>query len=343
MKIKKIFVALFTLAIVATFLMTPAMAADKPIKWKAQSMWSAAELSHKTFVDFCARVKVLTNGRLEITPYSAGTIVPTFEALDALQNNVIQCMHMWSGYFSGKEPGFSPISDLVNAYSEPWQKDAWMYYKGGWELLNEMYKPYNAYAVGWMFWGIESMVSTKPIGRMEDFKGLKMRVPQGMTAMLFQKLGASVVVLPGEEVYSALDKGVINTSDWASPSMNQRMGFFQVAKYTNYPGFHSMPMASFTVNMNEWKKLPDDIKQILKTACREWCWDSIERIAIDDIRSLKEMKEKGVTVQIWSKEDLTRVRAVAMEIWDEFAKKSPMAKKVVDSQKEWLRELKLID
>ena len=138
-------------------------------------------------------------------------------------------------------------------------------------MLNEMYKPFNAYAVGWMFWGIESMVSTQPIGKMEDFKGLKMRVPQGMTAMLFQELGASVVVLPGGEVYSALDKGVINTSDWASPSMNQRMGFFQVAKYTNYPGFHSMPMASFTVNLNEWNKLPDDIKQILKTACREWC------------------------------------------------------------------------
>jgi TRAP-type mannitol/chloroaromatic compound transport system substrate-binding protein len=343
MKKNKVFSLFLVTFILFAFLIGPAMAADKPIKWKAQAMWSAAELSYKTFVDFCARVKVLTNGRLEITPYSAGTLVPTFEALDALQNNVIQAMHMWSGYFSGKEPGFAAISDMVAAYSQPWQKDAWMYYKGGWEMLNEMYKPYNAYAVGWMFWGIESMVSTKPIRRMEDYKGLKMRVPQGMTAMLFQKLGASVVVLPGGEVYSALDKGVINTSDWASPSMNQRMGFFQVAKYTNYPGFHSMPMASFTVNMNEWKKLPDDIKQILKTATREWAWDSIERIAIDDIRALKEMKGQGVTVQTWSKEDLTRVRAVSMEVWDEFAKKSPMAKKVVDSQKEWLRELKLIE
>ncbi|MCK4962948.1 MAG: TRAP transporter substrate-binding protein DctP, partial [Anaerolineales bacterium] len=239
-------------------------------------------------------------------------------------------------------PAFAAISDLIAGYSHPWQKDAWMYYKGGWEMLNEMYRPYNAYTVGWMFWGIESMVSTKPIRRMEDYKGLKMRVPHGMTAILFQKLGASVVVLPGGEVYSALDKGVINTSDWASASMNQRMGFFQVAKYTNYPGFHSMPLGDFTVNINEWNKLPDDIKQILKSACREWCWDSIERIAIDDIRALKEMKEKGVSVQTWSDEDLKKVRAVAMEVWDEFAKKSPMTKKVIDSQKDWLRELGLI-
>ena len=341
MKSKKVFTILIALAIVAVFMVTPAFA-QKTIKWKAQSFWGAPELSHKTFVDFCTRVKALTNGRLEITPYSAGIIVPTFEALDALQNNVIQCMHMWPGYFSGKEPALAAISDMVAAYSHPWQKDAWMYYKGGWEMLNEMYRPYNGYTVGWMFWGIESMVSTKPIRRMEDFKGLKMRVPQGMTAMLMQKLGASVVVLPGGEVYSALDKGVINTSDWASPSMNQRMGFYQVAKYTNYPGFHSMPLGSFTVNINEWNKLPDDIKQILKTACREWCWDSIERIAIDDIRALKEIKEKGINVLAWSDEDLRKVRAVAMEVWDEFAKKSPMTKKVVDSQKAWLRELGLI-
>jgi len=193
-----------------------------------------------------------------------------------------------------------------------------------------------------MFWGVESLISTKPIRKMEDFKGLKMRVPHGMTALLMQKLGASVVVLPGGEVYSALDKGVIDASDWATPSMNQRMGFFEVAKYYIYPGFHSMPLGGFTVNINEWNKLPDDIKQILKTACREWCWDSIERIAIDDIRANAEMKGKGVTAITWSDEDLARVRLVAQEIWDEFSKKSPMTKKVIDSQKAWLRELGLI-
>jgi TRAP-type mannitol/chloroaromatic compound transport system substrate-binding protein len=341
MKSKKVFTILIALAIIAVFTANPVFA-QKTIKWKAQALWSAAELSYKTFVDFCKRVKVLTNGRLEITPYSAGTIVPTFECLDAVTNNVMQAMHQWPGYFSGKEPAFAAISDLIAGYSHPWQKDAWMYYKGGWEMLNEMYRPYNAYTVGWMFWGVESLISTKPIRKMEDFKGLKMRVPHGMTALLMQKLGASVVVLPGGEVYSALDKGVIDASDWATPSMNQRMGFFEVAKYYIYPGFHSMPLGGFTVNINEWNKLPDDIKQILKTACREWCWDSIERIAIDDIRANAEMKGKGVTAITWSDEDLARVRLVAQEIWDEFSKKSPMTKKVIDSQKAWLRELGLI-
>jgi TRAP-type mannitol/chloroaromatic compound transport system substrate-binding protein len=194
-----------------------------------------------------------------------------------------------------------------------------------------------------MFWGIESMVSTKPIRRMEDFKGLKMRVPQGMTAMLMQKLGASVVVLPGGEVYSALDKGVINTTDWATPSMNNRLGFYEVAKYTNYPGFHSMPLGDFTVNLKEWNKLPDDIKAILEAATREWCWDSYERIAVEDYKVVRELKNKGVEIIQWSDADLRNVRMVSREIWDEFSKKSPMTKKVLDSQKAWLKELGLID
>lgn len=314
----------------------------KPIKWKAQALWSASELTYKTFEDFCAKIKIMTGGRLEVTPYAAGTIVPTFEGLDALQNNVLQALHTFPGYFSGKEPGLGAISDLVAAYTHPWQKDAWMYYKGGWDLLNEMYRPYNAYTVGWMFWGIESLVSTKPIPRMEAFKGLKMRVPPGMTAALFQKLGASVVVLPGGEIYSALDKGVIDAADWATISMNQRVGLYQVCKYTNYPGFHSMAIGDFTVNINEWNKLPDDIKQILKSSCRAWCWDSVERVAIADINTLPILKKEGVTVETWTQEDLNRVREAAIESWDDYAKKSPMAKKVIDSQKAWLRELKLI-
>ena len=170
-----------------------------------------------------------------------------------------------------------------------------------------------------------------------------MRVPQGMTAMLMQKLGASVVVLPGGEVYSALDKGVINTSDWATPSMNNRMGLYEVAKYTNYPGFHSLPFGDFTVNMQEWNKLPDDIKAILVSATREWCWDSYERIAVEDLKVVQELKNQGVEVIQWSDEDLRKVRMASRDIWDEFAKKSPMTKKVLDSQKAWLKELGLID
>ena len=326
-------------ALLGILSVTPGMAADKPIKWKAQAFWSAAELPYKTFVEFCEKVKVLTNGRLEITPYPGGAIVPVFESLDALQNDVIQAMHMAPAYWAGKEPAFAAIDDLIAGYSHPWQADAWFHYKGGMKLLEELYAPFDAFPVGVMWWGVESIPSKVKIAGPEDFKGIKIRAPQGMSAMLFQKLGASVVVLPGGEVYSALDKGVIEAADWGTPSMNQRMGFFQVAKFFNYPGFHSMAMGDFTVNKKEWDKLPEDIKQILITATREWCWDTIERVAIDDLKAVKEMQAQGVTPVTWSDEDLAKVREVVVGVWDEWGQKSPMSKKVIDSQKEWLKDL----
>ena len=282
---------------------------------------------------------MLTKGRLKITPYPAGTIVPTFECLEAVKYNILQGMHQWPGYWTGKNPAFAPIADLIGAWRHPWEVEAFFHYRGGLEMLNDLYKPFGVHCVGVTYWGMESMPSKSPIGRIEDFKGLKFRAPHGMTAQLLTKLGASVVILPGGEVYSALDKGVIDGTDWGTPSMNQRMGFFEVAKYFNYPGFHSMPVGDFTVNQKAWDKLPDDIKQILRTAVREWASDMVERVAIDDLRAVKEMKAKGVTPVTWSEQELTRVRTVSREVWNEWAGKSPMCKKVIEAQKAWLKEL----
>jgi TRAP-type mannitol/chloroaromatic compound transport system substrate-binding protein len=164
-----------------------------------------------------------------------------------------------------------------------------------------------------------------------------------MTAEILAKLGASVVVLPGGEVYSALDKGVVDAADWASISMNQRMGFHEVAKFPIYPGFHSMPVQDFAVNMNAWKALPDDVKVILESSAREWTWDQVERVSVDDIRVVAELKQKGgVTMVSWNDEELRKIRALAQATWDDWAKKSPLAKRAVDSQKAWLRELGLL-
>jgi hypothetical protein len=99
--------------------------------------------------------------------------------------------------------------------------------------------------------GAESWPSKKPVRRLEDFKGLKIRVPQGMEADLLTRLGASVVVLPGTEIYSALDKGVVDATNWSVASDNDRLGFHKVAPYFTYPGFHSMPR-DFAVNEREW-------------------------------------------------------------------------------------------
>jgi TRAP-type mannitol/chloroaromatic compound transport system substrate-binding protein len=312
--------------------------AQAPIKWRCQSMWSSAELTYKAFESFCKRVGEATNGRIEVQPFAAGSVTGVFETLDAVSAGVLDAQSSAPVYWTGKDPGFSLIGDLNFAYSHPWQAEAWYYHRGGLEMLREAYARFNVYPVGVSWWGVESLVSKKPIKGPADFKGTKVRTPQGMFAEVMTKLGASVVVVPGGEVYSALDKGVVDAADWATESMNQRMGFFEVAKHSVWLG-HSMPVQEFAVNAAKWNALPADLKAIVTACVREWTWDQIQRVAVDDARAIGEIGQKGVTMQRWSDADLKALSQQASGIWAEWSKKSPLAKKAYDSQIAWLKAL----
>ncbi len=315
--------------------------AQQVTTWRAQTLWSAAELTQKCFEDFCERVKQASNGRLVIQPFAAGSVTGVFESLDAVTAGVLQAQASWPGYWTGKDAGLAVISDFVFGYQHPWQAEAWFYHRGGLQMLRQAYAKYNVYPVGVSWWGVESIVSKKPIERMEDFKGVKFRSPQGMTAEILTKLGASIVVLPGGEVYSALDKGVVDAADWASVSMNQRMGFHDIAKFPTKL-FHSMPIQEFTVNMDAWKRLPDDLKALLHTAVREWTWDQTQRVAVDDLRVVRELAAKGVKALQWPEPEMAKIRALAQRTWEDWSKKTPLAKQAYDSQLAWLKELGVV-
>jgi TRAP-type mannitol/chloroaromatic compound transport system substrate-binding protein len=315
--------------------------AQQVTTWRCQTLWSAAELTHKCFVDFCERLKKSSNGRLVIEPFAAGAVTGAFETLDAVTAGVLQAQASWPGYWTGKDAGLAVLSDFVFGYDHPWQAEAWFYHRGGLQLLQGAYAKYNIHAVGASWWGVESVVSKKPINSMADFKGVKFRSPQGMTAEILTKLGASIVVLPGGEVYSALDKGVVDAADWASVSMNERMGFHAIAKHPTTL-YHSMPLQDFAVNMDAWKKLPDDLKALLSTAVREWTWDQVQRVAVDDVRVTKELAAKGVTPTAWSAGEMAKIRPLAQQTWEDWSKKTPLAKAAYDSQLGWLKELKVL-
>jgi len=327
--------------ITLAFVFAAPLSQAETTSWKLQTLWSAGETPYKLLEEFCGKVKIATDGRLEITPYPAGAIVPTFETIDALKNNILQVINVWPGYFVGKEPAFAPLTDFLFAYDDPWEYAAFFNYRGGLELINELYEPYNGVSIGVVLWGHESMFLKFPAMKMEDFKGHKIRSPQGMTADMLKYLDAGVVVLPGEEAYSALDKGVVDGADWSTPSVNHRMGFSRVTKYYIYPAYRSMPISDFTINKKEWEKLPEDIQQILKSLVRELNANQLAQLAIEDIKAMEEMEAMGMQRLTWSPEEVNRIREfVRGTVWKEWAEKSPMSKKVIDAQIEWLKELK---
>jgi len=315
--------------------------AQTKIRWRAQTMWSAAETTHKAFEDFCKNIGVATGGRLEIQPFAAGSVVGAFESLDAVSAGVLDAQSTAPVYWSGKDAGFSVIGDMNFAYQHPWQAEAWYYHRGGLEMLREAYARYNVYPVGVSWWGQEALVSKKPIRSTDDFKGVKIRTPQGMFAEIMSKYGASVVVVPGGEVYSALDKGVVDMADWATESMNFRMGFFEVAKNSVRIG-HSMPVQDFAVNLGKWRALPDDLKAIVSSCVRDWCWDQIQRIAVEDTQAVANIRGKGGTAGAMPDAEIAKMRALAERTWEEWSKKTPLAKRAYDSQLAWLKALGLV-
>lgn len=327
------------LAVAAGTVASPAvLRAQEKVQWKAQCLWGSSEITYKAFEDFCARVKELTGGRLEITPFAAGSVIGVFETLDAVQAGILQAHSTWPGYFTGKDAGFAVATDFVFAYDDPAQAAIWFYQRGGLEVLREIYAKFGVHTVGVGWWGVESLVSKKPLRTLEDFRGVKIRSPQGMTAEIFTKLGSSVVVVPGTEVYSALDKGVVDAADWATPSMNNRIGLFEVTKYS-VKVYHSMPVQDFSVNMAAWKRLPEDLQRILTLAVRDWAWDQILRVANADASLAPELKQKNVETIVWRGEELNKIRDMAQQTWKEWSGKSPTAKKAYDGQIALLKEL----
>lgn len=315
---------------------------QQTIRWRVQTLWGAGEDTFKYFQEFCDKVKVNTGGRMEIQAFAAGSVVGAFETLDAVSQNVLQGQSTYPGYWAGKEPALAVIGDFAFGYRNPEQQNRWLHEKGGMDMLRQAYSRFNAYTVGATWWGVESLTSKRPIRKPDDFKGVKHRGAQGIAAETIAKMGASIVVLPGGEAYSALEKGIVDCVDWSTISVNAKVGFFEVAKYATFPGFHSMPIQDFTVNAGAWKALPDDIKQIVDRTWREFSVTQVSRIAENDKRVAEEVKKKGVELVAWSDADLTHARQVAQGVVDEWAAKGPLAKQAAESQRSFLRELKLL-
>ncbi len=328
----------------ASFAGFPALVLGQaPVKWCVQTLWGSGEDTYKFFQEFCDQVKTNTQGRLEIQPFAAGAVVGAFETLDAVSNNVLQGQSTYPGYWAGKEPALAVIGDYAFAYRAPDQQQRWLDEKGGMAMLRQAYARFNAYTVGTTWWGVESLTMRKAIRRPDDFKGVKHRGAQGIAAETIAKMGASIVVIPGGEAYSALEKGIVDSVDWSTISVNAKMGFFEIAKFATYPGFHSMPIQDFTINAAAWKALPDADKAIVDKTFRQFSAMQISRIAENDKRVSAELKTKGIDLIAWSDADLLHARGLAQGVAGEWAAKGALAKQAHESQAAFLRELKLIN
>lgn len=313
------------------------------IEWKAQSLWQAGTLPHQIFEEFAQRVGERSGGRLKIEALAVNSIVSSTESLDAVGADILQAQQSGPAYFTGKDAAFALLSDPQGGFENPEQMRQWMETGGGMDLARELYARYKVHFVGGVWYGMESLVSKKPIRKLADFKGVKIRAPQGLGQDIFLRLGAAPVNLPGSEVYTALERGVVDASDWGTLSMNQELGYHKLAPYPIYPGYHSMPMADFAVNMNRWNALPDDLKILVEDEVRQFTDEMIERNRAADEKVLAQADKLGFEAIDLPAEERRKFREIAREVWSEYADRSPMAKRIYESQVAFLQKLNLLD
>ena len=328
-------------AVVATLLSSSALAAE--FNFKFQSSDPSGDKNFQVQKEWTERVERMSAGRIDIDLLPVGAAVKHTETLDAIKMGVLDGHITATGYFSGKDPAFGLIGNMVGAWSDTRQLLQYINYGGGYELMTELYAPYGVQYIGGSTTGVESFVSKVPINGVDDLKGLKLRAPEGLVQQVFAAAGAAPVNLPGSEVFTGLSKGVIDAADYTVFSTNQKAGMNDIATHPVQPGFHSLPLIDISMSQKKWDKLPAELQEIMIVSVRDFAKDITTQLRIADQKAVKEAQENPkITIHDWPAEERKKFRTIAMGEWEKYASRSPNAKKVYESITTYLKNSGLL-
>lgn len=336
MKIKTLLKA----ATAATVLAGPALAQD--VTLRIQTHYNPEQTSGKLAAEFVEDVETMSGGAIDIEMFYASSVVATVETFDAAANGILDCDMTGGAYQTGKNAGFQFVGDIMGGYDTPYQQLSWLYYGGGLEQAQELYNEFGMQLIGWWVYGQESLVSSTPIAGPDDLKDWKFRSPPGMETEIFANLGASPIVMDFTEVFTAMETGIIEGTDYSGLANDESIGLFDLAKHASYPGFHSMPSDHLACNKTVWDGLSEQNQRIIETAMEKLALRSSLFFEKANSEAAARLTEAGVTLHDWSAEDRATFRKAAQSAWDVWAEKSPEAKALVESHKAYLGQLGLL-
>ena len=318
---------------------TGAGAADKPVRWNMQS-WFPSKMPHGGTIPKAMETKLslVSDGNIQIKYFEPGALVPPAQCFDAVGSGALNACWSTPAYWHGKDPAFSIYSAVP--FGANWDEYlAWFYHGGGREIYDELYHKYGIHAV--VCGGMAPEASgwfKKDVKGLQDVKGLKMRI-LGLGGAVMAKMGAATQVLPGGEVYAALELGTIDAAEFATPSVDLTLGFHQVAKSYWFPGWHQ-PATLYDMLMNKkaWDALSKKQKAQIETVCGDNVRQAMAESEAAQTSALRELQSKGVKVSRWSKEDLEALHKTWLQVADEFSAKSPMFKKAWQSQQAFRKD-----
>ena len=247
----------------------------------------------------------MSGGRFRIHTYQAGELVPGLQVLDAVQKGSVEVGQTAGYYYTGKHAALAFDTCLPFGLTSR-QQAAWLNEAGGLELVREIYAGFGirsfpggntgAQMGGWF---------KRPVEGLEDLRGLKMRIP-GMGGMVMDELGVTVQVLAGGDIYTALETGAIDATEWVGPYDDEQLGFYKVAKNYYYPGWWEPgPSMSFLVNQVAWDSLSSEYQAIFSTACAQAATAMQVGYDARNPAALERLLKQGITMRPFS-EDIMR-------------------------------------
>ena len=328
-------------ASVAAVMATSAFA--EPVTLRIQTHYATEHPTGKLLATWVDDVQTMSGGDITIEMFYSSSVVATTETFDAAINGILECDATGGAYQTGKNPAFQFVGDIMGGYETPWQQYSWLYYGDGYAAAQQLYNAQNMQLIGWSIYGQESLSSSKPLAGFEDLKGWKFRSPPGMETEIFEKLGASPIVMDFTEIFTALETKIIDGADASGLANNVGLGLYDIVKHATYPGFHSMPSDHLACNKDVWDGLTEAQRRIIDTA-----WQTLSfQVALANEKANSEAAAKltaeGVTLYNWSAEDRATFRKAAQAAWDDWGTRSPEAGAILASHKAYMKDLGLIE
>ncbi|MDB3955452.1 TRAP transporter substrate-binding protein [Alphaproteobacteria bacterium] len=314
---------------------------NKVIKWKMASTFPGnLSILGEGAINFTQRVDLISNGNIKIKFFEPGALVPPLEIFDAVSSGAVDAGWSTAGYWAGKIPAvqfFTAIPFGPNAS----EFLAWYHEGGGKELWEGIYAEHNLRPVQC---GIISPEASgwfrNEITSVDDLKGLKMRF-FGLGAKVLDKIGVSTQLLAGGDIYPALELGTIDATEFAMPSIDLELGFYQVAKHYYFPGWHQPASAlELLINLDKWNALSDSQKAQIETTCTESVVKLLTMAESRQPKALEELKSKGVNLHRWPDEILKTFENAWYEVVEEEAAKNEDFARVWDSLSEFRKSYK---
>ena len=325
------------LAAVAT-LALGASAQAQTTNLRIQTHFSQETLSGQMAGKYIDDIVTMSNGEIQVEMFYASSVVKSAETFDAAATGILDCDMTGGAYQTGKTPAFQFTGDLMGGYTNPYQQMAWLLHADGRSAINALYNDHNMEFVGWWIPGPESLTSTRPIRGVEDFKDWKFRSPPGLATKVFANLGASPIVMDFNEIFTALETGIIDGADAANLTNNIGLGLYDIGKHTNYPGFHSMPADHLACRKDVWDAMPEHHKRIMTVAMDSLAMHNASINEVKNAQNAVKLREEGVNLYEWSPEELGKFREAVKAGWTEFAT-TPEAQALLESHVNFLTDI----